>query len=222
MSDPARIDSKFPQHPKVKQCSLSAIGLWTLCNAGSREARSAGFVPDRAVVDRNAEAEAAELCKVRLWHIVDGGYRFNDWDEHNPDTIRKSTEGSAAWLVDSRIPHTHPVDVRSRLTGEVLKLINEGIRKSVIEASLDRWLTRDGAPPSWLPMMVSDVVRQSSDSIGALLTECFESGDVTPLLKYGHSFEPPDIPLDMDLAGVREFMLAAKREWITQIRQGLK
>ena len=217
MNDWGRIHRKLHDHPKTRAAGLKALGLWTICNSWSRDNRTAGFIPDHFVEESPEVAD--KLVTAGLWLKVEGGYRFKDWDEWNADETPKST---AAKLVHEVIPPGHPHDVVVKLTSEVSDLLVEGIEYGVVRGALKLWLAKDNAAPSWLPMLVSDVVRKNgTGERDAALREAWKTGDLLPLQRYGLVFTPPDIPHTITVVeDAKAFMLAAKRAWIEHVRQG--
>ncbi len=219
MSDWGRIHHKLHDHPKTHVAGLSAMGLWTICNSWSRDNRTAGFIPDHLhfVTDQTDLAE--RLVEAGLWIKVEDGYRFKDWDEWNADENPKTT---AAKLVHESIPPGHPNDVVQKLAQQVSNLLVEGIEYGVVRAALKLWLAKDNAAPSWLPMLVSDVVRKNGTGERvAALRDAWKTGDLLPLQRYGLVFTPPDVPHTITaVEDAKAFMLAAKRAWIEQVREG--
>lgn len=213
MNDWGRIHRKLHDHPKVAAAGLKAMGLWTIANSWSRDNRTAGFVPDHFVAESPDVAQ--RLVDAGLWLKVEGGYRFKDWDEWNADENPKTT---AAKLVHEAIPPGHPHDVVMLLTAEVSDLLVEGIEYATVRAALKRWLAKDNAPPKWLPLLVSDVIRSNGHGeLNAALREAYKTGDLTPLQRWGLSFTPPAIPRTITVVeDAKNFMLAAKRDWIKQ------
>lgn len=219
MSDWGRIHRKLHQHPKARAAGLEAIGLWTICNSWARDKRSSGFVPD-SVVEQFAgslKVAADRLVEVGLWLRVEGGYRFKDWDQWNAD---ESPQNAAMRIIRSVIPAGHPTEILNRLCTEVQQLLADGIEYDVVVAALKLWLSKDTAPPSWLPMLVSDVVRRGSGGDrDVALRDAYRTGNTEPLHRWGLYFCQPDIPLDLKTTdAVRAFVLNAKREWIRKVR----
>lgn len=223
MSDYGRIHRRFPTHPKVQHAVAiagnGAIGLWTLCNADSRDHHRSGFIPAAVAEMFGTQQEIDALVDAGLWEKVDGGYRFHDYEEWNADDVRGGAKGSAAWIVQQCVPD-HPQAVKDRLASEVLKLVDEGFTLAVIKAALERWLTKPESPPSWLPLFASDCLR-ADDSLITTLREVWRSGETSRLHQFGYMFTPPDPPLGMSVYEVKKFMLDAKRAWVKEIQKGL-
>ena len=216
MADWARLHQKFDQHPKVQQVSLAAVGLWTLCNSRSRRNRTSGSVPRDWVADHLEQAN--ELVEAKLWLRDGDNFRFNDWADWNADENPRTT---SAKLVSSVIPQGHPDDVIAKLTKETSDLLVEGIEYEVVKAALKLWLGKSNAAPSWLPMLVSDVIRQGGYAErDAALREAWKTGDLKPLARFGLVFTPPDLPMSITtVSEAKAWMFERKREWIVQVRE---
>jgi hypothetical protein len=76
-----RVDDQFWKHPKARAAGHAAIGAWVLLGAATAELDEDGFVPTaiaRAIASRT---ELRRLVAVGLLEVVEGGYRFHDWDD---------------------------------------------------------------------------------------------------------------------------------------------
>lgn len=219
MADFGRIHVEFHKHPKVELAGLEAIGLWAVCNSYSRDQRTRGFIEDSVVARFDPEHQAAKrLVEARLWLRDDkrGGYVFNDWADWNSDEEPKT---AAARLVNEIIVG-HPNEVMQKLQDHVSDLLIEGVEWSVVKSTLKLWLTKDHAPPSWLPMLVSDVLRQRSDGeLVQALRQAWSMGSPVPLARYGFVFTAPNIPREVKGEQVTVFMREAVRKWVEQIRE---
>ena len=79
-----RVDDKFWGHPKAKAAGNRAMGLWVLAGSWSSSYLTDGFVSREFVREhRNGEQDAGRLVEVGLWHPVDGGWQFHDWEACN-------------------------------------------------------------------------------------------------------------------------------------------
>lgn len=216
-SDFGRIHRRFHAHPKVTQAGLEAVGLWTVCNSYSRDQRTRGFISFLVAEGFDPTgAVAARLVEAKLWVRDDerGGYVFNDWLEWNGDEEPKS---NAAKLVAS-IVKGHPSEVTQKLQGHVSDLLLEGTEWDVIRAALKMWLTKGNAPPKWLPLLVSDVLRQRQDGeLVMALRQAFTTGTPAPLARFGLIFTTPDIPREVTGDAVGIFYRDAVREWVKAI-----
>jgi hypothetical protein len=64
--------------------AMAAIGLWTLANSWCNNQLTDGFVPSTVLAYLGGTTELAELlAKHKLWHKVEGGYQFHDWEDCN-------------------------------------------------------------------------------------------------------------------------------------------
>lgn len=218
MSDWARVHREFWKHGKAERVGLEALGLWTLCNSFSRFHRSGGFISSDCELLEGRESSVTALVAERLWNKVSGGYQFNDWDVWNSDEHPKTT---AAKLVHEILPAGHPVNVVLKLGNEAAKLLEEGIEYGVVKAALKLWLGKDNAAPSWLPMLVSDVIRKGgSGERDSALREAWMTGDLKPLARFGLVFTPPDLPLDITtVPDAKAWMFTHKRAWIERMRK---
>lgn len=219
MSDWARIHRKFHSHRKVDAAGLAAIGLWTVCNSWCRDNRTAGKIPTDIAYGFDPSGNLiGALVREKLWNQDGDHYEFNEWDYWNADQRPKTT---AAKLVHEILPPGHPANVQLKLGTEVANLLAEGIEYGVVKAALKLWLGKSNAPPSWLPMLVSDVTRKGgAGELDSALRDAWTTGDTKPLQKFGLVFTPPDLPLDVTTpADARAYMVRAKREWISTIRK---
>jgi hypothetical protein len=101
------VDDKLSKHPKILKAgdalggkaangSALALALFVDALAYTKEHLTNGFVP-AAIVAGSAlladpQAVAAALTRARLWHRVEGGYRFHDfldWNKSGADVKRE-------------------------------------------------------------------------------------------------------------------------------------
>lgn len=216
MGDFGRIERKFHSHAKVKECSLAAIGLWTLCNAWSRDKRTAGFIPNDCLILDDHGVEVNELVQSGLWDSVPGGYHYHDYQDWNGDVNAGSlADRLVATLAD------HPTVVQQKLRDKIVELLEDGQKPEHIESALKVWAERPNNSPNFLPFLVSDAIRRGSKSeLLELLRDCYRSCDVTPLRRHGYWFREPTAPLDIKTPDeMREFMKQAKRKWLAEIQE---
>lgn len=224
MADPGRIDKRFYKHAKaIKARSLDpgSISLWIFANCYCRNHRKQGLVPFDKARELGTESEIQALVDSGLWLEVDEGYRFNDWDEWNPDQLRETLVGSAAWIVHEELSD-HPEATKWRMTTEVKKLLSEGMTASVIRGGLRKWCSRAEAPVGWLSFFVSDVLRDSNSGVAAVLAEAKRTGVVGPLAAFGFRWHPPCPPPDATVSEIRKFNEESKRKWLSGIEVGLQ
>jgi hypothetical protein len=80
-----KVDDKLSAHPKAKAAGNRAMGLWVMAGSWSSAYLTDGFVPVEFVKDhRYGLRDAETLVEVGLWHPVDGGWLFHEWDQSNP------------------------------------------------------------------------------------------------------------------------------------------
>lgn len=99
-----KVDDSFHGHPKVAELEAGkhfaeAIALWTLAGSWCAQHLTDGFVPSaqlRRLVPFNPAKAAAELVRVGLWTLVEGGFQFHGWAEYQPTKQRVEAERAAS------------------------------------------------------------------------------------------------------------------------------
>ena len=83
-----KVDDRFWSHPKVLQCSDSAIALWIKAGSYCAEHLTDGFVADSArnLLGFQNTSAADELVSAKLWKKISGGYQFHNWEEFQPSS----------------------------------------------------------------------------------------------------------------------------------------
>jgi len=80
------VESSVRTHPKFLSAGPEASWLW-LCGLGyCQDGLTDGFIPASAIEFlgvKNAAELADRLTTVRLWDVVDGGWRMHDYLKHN-------------------------------------------------------------------------------------------------------------------------------------------
>lgn len=84
-----KVDDKLHSHPKVVAAKLEAIGLWTLAGSHCADYKTGGFVSTETAARlagslATAKRAALRLVDAELWDVVDGGWRYHDWDVYQP------------------------------------------------------------------------------------------------------------------------------------------
>jgi hypothetical protein len=75
-----KVDDSLPLNPKIMECSLEAIGLWTLAGAWSAQQLTDGSIPKHVLqVLRGSASIAGELVASGLWDEGPDAYQFHDW-----------------------------------------------------------------------------------------------------------------------------------------------
>lgn len=220
MADLSRISKTFYQHPKALKARAAepgSISLWLFANCWCRNHRTQGVIPREKALELGTEAEIRALVDARLWRLVRDSYVFKDWRDWNPDMAREYPDTSAVFIVQKALPH-HPKVSQDRLADEVLKLIEEGIPRSAIEAGLETWGQRKDARFAWLSYFVSDALRAGECGLSAALREARRTWDMTPLAEFGFRWQAPDVPEGMrSAARVKEWMRGQKSAWLNEI-----
>jgi hypothetical protein len=99
-----RVDDGFWSHPKVIECPDSAIGLWVKAGAYSAQHLTDGVISKAAAsVLRAKKRDICALIAAGLWQECDGGWRFHEWENHQPSREQvhgrraKTAERVARW-----------------------------------------------------------------------------------------------------------------------------
>lgn len=79
-----RVDDTLAFHRKAMQAGNAAMGLWVRAGSWSGQQLTDGAVPEDIARSLGSRAEAKRLVDVGLWHRVEGGYAFHQWEERNP------------------------------------------------------------------------------------------------------------------------------------------
>lgn len=75
------VDDQAAFHPKIVAAGNGAIGCWTRAGSWSKAHAQGGFVPASMARTLGTRAEIKALVAVGLWDVVEGGYRFHDWED---------------------------------------------------------------------------------------------------------------------------------------------
>jgi len=218
--DTGRVHKKFYQHPKAiraRAIDPGSISLWLFANCWCRNHRGQGAIPKEKALELGTAAEIDALVESRLWVDCGEYYQFHDWCDWNPDLVRRDVKPSAIKITQDALPD-HPFDVQNRVATEVLKLIDEGLTKPIIEAALRKWAQRPDARVTWIPYFASDAIREGETGLAGAIKEARRTGDMSPLREFGWRFVPPELPDNIRSAkGIREYMQAAKSRWLDEI-----
>lgn len=79
-----KIDDQLSFHPKAVQAGNEALGMWVRAMSYSCQMLTGGFIAKDMATALGGVKVAQRLVDARLWHVVDGGYQFHDWDEYQP------------------------------------------------------------------------------------------------------------------------------------------
>lgn len=91
-----KVDDTFAHHAKVMAAGNAAIGLWTRAGAWSMQQLTDGFIPTHVARTLGNVAQARALVTAGLWHEVEGGYQFHEWDARQPSREKVEAERHAA------------------------------------------------------------------------------------------------------------------------------
>jgi hypothetical protein len=91
-----KIDDNLALHPKVMRAGNEAMGLWVRALSYACQQLTDGFISSEIVTVFGGDVAAMKLVDVGLWHIVEGGYEFNDWCEYQPTREQVLTDREAA------------------------------------------------------------------------------------------------------------------------------
>lgn len=91
-----KVDDALAFHMKALAAGNPALGLWVRAGSWSMQQLSDGFVPASMVTALGGgHKDAKALTQAGLWHQVDGGFQFHDWDEYQPTRAEVSAERRA-------------------------------------------------------------------------------------------------------------------------------
>ncbi len=102
-----KVDDRFPRHPKTR-ASARALGgkhararvmaFWLEAGTHSCEFLTDGFISDADVADFDVDDDPVAVAKALvtggLWLRVEHGYRFHQWDHHQPsaESVKEKRE----------------------------------------------------------------------------------------------------------------------------------
>lgn len=92
-----KVDDQLAFHAKTVMAGNSAMGLWVRAGSWASAQLTGGFVPSaiaNAMASANGkdmanESDCAALVRVGLWHEVEGGYQFHEWEGWQPDAAEE-------------------------------------------------------------------------------------------------------------------------------------
>lgn len=79
-----KVDDSLAFHAKVLAAGNAAMGLWVRAGSWSAQQLEDGVVPSHVARVMGGEEEIAALVREGLWHEVEGGYVFHQWEERQP------------------------------------------------------------------------------------------------------------------------------------------
>lgn len=220
MDNFGRVDKTFHRHPKAKKARAlepGSISLWLFANCFCRNHRRQGIISHAEAQELGTTAEINALLEAGLWRDNGTHYEFHDWRDWNPDTLTKTKQGSAIWLVQEVLPG-FPHDAQARLADEVRKLMDEGLTTPVLMAALEKWRTRPDSPFSWLSYFASDAIRQGETGLAGAIKQARKTLNMAPLAEFGYRWQAPDPPDEAKSArAIRGFMREQKELWLDTI-----
>lgn len=91
-----KVDDALAFHMKALSAGNPALGLWVRAGSWSMQQLSDGFVPASMVTALGGgHKDARALTQAGLWHQVEGGFQFHDWDEYQPTRAEVEAEREA-------------------------------------------------------------------------------------------------------------------------------
>lgn len=103
-----RYDDGFHDHPKVIDAldrDPGSVSLHLLANTWSSKTKRPGFVPHSApnrLVGTKGKRWAAILVEAGLWHEVEGGWEFHDWQDYAAPAKYRTVAGTPEELSRKR------------------------------------------------------------------------------------------------------------------------
>lgn len=85
------VDDQFAFHPKATAAGNAAVGVWTRAGAWCKNHATGGRIPFEAAHAIGSKGLCKKLVAVGLWHDIEGGYEFHDW-EHQAGNFDAGTE----------------------------------------------------------------------------------------------------------------------------------
>lgn len=91
-----KVDDNLAFHPKSIRAGNGAMGLWVRAGSWCAQQLTDGYVPADVVPMLGTATQASKLVSVGLWHPVEGGFRFHEWEERQPNKVTIEEERAAA------------------------------------------------------------------------------------------------------------------------------
>lgn len=96
-----RLDTQFATNPKVldlvEDKAWRAVAAYTFSLGYAGVHGTNGFIPRSALPFLHAtRREATQLCEVRLWVPVEGGWDINGWTDFQPSTEEHAARSERA------------------------------------------------------------------------------------------------------------------------------
>lgn len=127
-----KVDDGFWSHPKTATLSDSAVTLWVRAGSYCCQHLTDGFVKQAALRLIGEPAASAELVDAELWHVVDGGWVFHDWDEYQEtsETVKRRRDDARERQRRSRElreEKKRQSQRESRVTDDVTDSVSNGV-----------------------------------------------------------------------------------------------
>lgn len=87
-----KVDDDLAFHRKTVAAGNAAMGLWVRAGSWCGQQLNDGHVPHSIARRLGTKTQANALVRVGLWHAVDGGYQFHQWDSDGDGTRRNFTK----------------------------------------------------------------------------------------------------------------------------------
>lgn len=99
-----KVDDNLSFHPKALEAGNAALGLWVRAGSWSGANLTNGFIPRAIARQLGTKTNATRLVNAGLWHEVDGGYSFHEWDQRQPtkDDVEAEREANRKRQADYR------------------------------------------------------------------------------------------------------------------------
>lgn len=206
-----RIDDGFWSHPKISTLSDSSVALWARAGAYCCQHLTDGFVPSTSLRLLGKPSAAKELVTAKLWIVVDGGWRFHDWDEYQETSsaVKKRREDARERQRRARESRSKP-NAKSRDMSRVTKDVTDNVTHDVSSRSpagaRDRGRARNPTRPDLIENSPTD---DDTGNVGAReSSSSFSDGtpipDEPPPTEISASPPPPQSPTSAARTVVRQ------------------
>lgn len=91
-----KVDDNLAFHAKTVTAGNSAMGLWVRAGSWCAQQLTDGVVPRHMVVALGGTStHAKRLVEAGLWHAIESGYRFHQWEQRQPSADEVRAEQAA-------------------------------------------------------------------------------------------------------------------------------
>lgn len=91
-----KVDDNLAFHAKTMLAGNAAMGLWVRAGSWSAQQLTDGHIPSHIITALGTHAQAGKLVSSGLWEFAEGGYRFHQWSERQPNSDSVRAERFAA------------------------------------------------------------------------------------------------------------------------------